>query len=174
MIVDVLARPKSGVSRKQQRGPVPMARLDTRLENPWTVEQDVAGTAGITVVVADRHPLVRRALRDLIDREPGFSVPAHVPDLEAVRLELGRHLPHVLLFEPQVLGGAGLVRLPSVLAPSPRTRAVVLTDEPSTALERHVADHGAAGLVVKHAPPDELFAALRRAVGGLWPQTAEA
>jgi two-component system response regulator DesR len=142
------------------------------------VEQDRKfNVSGITVVVADRHPLVRRALGSLIDGEPGFAVLAHAPDADTIGRELRAHRPHVLLVEPQVLGGHGLAVLPAVLAPSPNTRAVVLADEPSPALERHVTHHGAAGLILKHAPPDELFSALRRAVeglGGPWPLTAPA
>ncbi|MCU0313214.1 MAG: response regulator transcription factor [Solirubrobacteraceae bacterium] len=142
------------------------------------MEQDpMVNLSGITVIVADRHPLVRRALGSLIDAEPGFAVLGHAPDADTIGRELRVHRPHVLLVEPEALGGDGLVVLPTVLAPSPRTRAVVLADEPSSALERHATHHGAAGLILKHAPPDELFSALRRAVeglGGPWPLTAPA
>jgi DNA-binding NarL/FixJ family response regulator len=76
----------------------------------------------------------------------------------------------VLLLEPLVLGDEGLVRLPGLLNASPVTRAVVLADEASPALERHAHGLGAVATIVKHATPDELFRALRQAValpGGL-------
>lgn len=122
------------------------------------------GESGITVVVADRHDLVRRALTDLIDVEPGFAVVAQVADAGAAESELRTRRPHVLLLEPLVLGDAGLVRLPGLLNASPVTRAVVLTDDPSPALERHAHGLGAVATIVKHATPDELFRALRQAV----------
>lgn len=123
----------------------------------------------ITVVVADRHALIRRALRDLIHPEPGFAVVAQVAEPARIPPELAEHRPDVLLVEPELLGDTGLMRLPTILTPSPVTRALVLTNEATPALERHAALHGAAGLLVKHAAPDELFAALRRAVGGFGP-----
>lgn len=121
-------------------------------------------TDAITVIVADRHALIRRALRDLIHLEPGFAVVAQVDHPTRITPELAEHHPDVLLLEPELLGGTGLELLPSVLSPSPATRALVLADEATPALERHAVRHGAAGVLVKHASPDELFASLRGAV----------
>lgn len=115
-------------------------------------------------MVADRHDLVRRALTDLIDVEPGFAVVAQAADARAAEDELRRRRPHLFLVEPAVLGHAGLVHLPTILQTSPVTRAVVLADEPSPALERHAHGLGAVATIVKHAAPDDLFRALRQAV----------
>ncbi len=117
-----------------------------------------------TVIVADRHDLVRRALTDLIDVEPGFVVVAQAPDPDSVAAELGRRRPNLILVEPAVLGTGGLTHLPNLLRLSPATRAVVLADEPSPALERHAHGWGAVGTILKHAAPDDLFNVLRRAV----------
>lgn len=118
----------------------------------------------ITVAVADRHALVRRALIDLIGFEPGFSVVAQAGSAEMIAQQLRRTRPRLLLLEPALLGGRGLVGLPRLLLSSPRTSAVVLADEESPVLERHAEGCGAAASVVKHAPPEELFATLRRVV----------
>ena len=125
---------------------------------------DTAKDPLISVVVADRHDLVRRALTDLIDVEPGFVVVAQAPDPETVATELSRQRPGLILVEPAVLGAGGLTHLPSLLQISPSTRAVVLADEASSALERHAHGWGAMGTILKHAAPDELFQVLRRAV----------
>lgn len=119
---------------------------------------------GITVVVAERHDLVRRALADLIDVEPGFAVVAQAADAHTAESEVRVQRPNLLLVEPLVFGDEGLTRLPTVLGASPVTRAVVLTDEPSPALERHASGLGAVATILKHAAPDELFRALRYAV----------
>jgi DNA-binding NarL/FixJ family response regulator len=116
------------------------------------------------VVVADRHDLVRRALTDLIDVEPGFAVLAQAADARSAAAELRVQRPRLLLVEPLVLGDEGLVLLPGLLNASPVTRAVVLADEASPALERHAHGLGAVATIVKHAAPDELFRALRQAV----------
>lgn len=117
-----------------------------------------------TVVVADRHDFVRRVLAGLIDAEPGFAVVADAPDAAAAETALRRRRPHLLLVEPAVLGEGGLVQLPRLLRCSPATRAVVLADELSDALEHHATGHGAVAAIVKHAAPEELFAALHRAL----------
>jgi two-component system nitrate/nitrite response regulator NarL len=132
--------------------------------------------SGITVVVADRHPLVRRALTDLIDVEPGFAVVAQASDAGTAASELRTRRPKLLLLEPLVLGDAGLRHLPGLLDASPVTRAVVLADEDSSALDRHAHGLGAVATILKHAAPDELFRALRHAValpprGGPLPAT---
>lgn len=115
-------------------------------------------------MVADRHDLIRRALTGLIDVEPGFAVVAQAPDAATAETELRRHRPRLLLVEPALLGAGGLLRLPRMLRLSPLTRAVVLADESSPALERHAHGLGAAATVVKHAAPDELFQMLLDAV----------
>jgi DNA-binding NarL/FixJ family response regulator len=118
----------------------------------------------ITVLVADRHDLVRRALRDLIDVEPGFAVVAEAVNGVTAEAELRRRQPGLLLVEPAVLGSGALLRLPALLRLSPPTRAVVLADESSPALDRYALGFGAVATVVKHAPPDELFDVLRHAM----------
>lgn len=122
------------------------------------------GDTGITVVVADRHDLVRRALTDLIHVEPGFRVVAQASHAQAAEQELRAHAPSLLLVEPLLLGHHGLVRLPRLMHASPRTRAVVLADESSPAFDRHAHGLGAAATILKHAAPDDLFRALRHAV----------
>lgn len=122
------------------------------------------GDSGITVVVAERHDLVRGALTDLIQIEPGFEVVAQAAHAEAAERHLRAHRPSLLLVEPLLLGHHGLVRLPQLMRASPRTRAVVLADEPSPAFERHAHGLGAAATILKHAAPDDLFRALRHAV----------
>ncbi len=128
--------------------------------------RDTGTDSPVTVVVADRHDLVRRALTELIDVEPGFVVVAQAPDQDSVAAELGRRRPSLVLLEPAVLGQGGLVHLPSLLDLSPVTRAVVLADEVSPTLERHAHSWGAVGTIIKHAAPDDLFNVLRRAVWG--------
>lgn len=123
------------------------------------------GEKGITVVVADRHDLVRHALTDLIGIEPGFDVVAQAAHAEQAESELRAHRPKLLLVEPLLLGHHGLVRLPRLMQASPRTCAVVLADEDSPAFGRHANRLGAAATILKHAPPDELFRALRHALG---------
>lgn len=120
----------------------------------------------ITVVVADRHEFVRLSLRRLVDAEPGFAVVGDAGGRESAESELRERRPQALLLEPAVLGAVGLGGIRGLLKISPATRVVVLADELSSALDRHAASNGATETILKHAHPDELFDALRRAVHG--------
>ncbi len=120
----------------------------------------------ITVLVADRHRLVRGALTRLLEREPGFAIAGNAGDLDRTRHLLGERRPQALLLEPAVLGDQGLQGIPGLVRCSPGTRVVLLADEDSLTLERRALDHGAAASILKHAHPDELFAAVRFAVHG--------
>ncbi len=113
------------------------------------------------MLVADRHDLVRRGLRELVGVEPGFTVVGESLTATGTERELRLRRPTLLLLEPAVLGPSALRRLPELLRLSPLTRAVVLADELSPALDRHANAFGAMATVLKHAAPDELFRVLR-------------
>lgn len=119
------------------------------------------GQSPITVAVADRHHLIRRALARLVAAEPGFALAGDCGDLGGARRILDQHRPRALLLEPRLLGRPGLAGLGELMSRSPKTSVVVLADDLSPALRRHAARHGAAAAVLKDAPPDELFAVLR-------------
>lgn len=118
-------------------------------------------------LIADDHPLVRRALTLTLERvHPGASVleadtlPAALrlaeehPDLDLFLMDL---------FMPGSTGLAGLVQAKAALAPTPV--AIVSADEsPETALG--ALERGAAGYLPKSLPEDVMRAALALILAG--------
>jgi two-component system response regulator NreC len=121
---------------------------------------------GISIVLADDHTVVRRALRLLLDGEPGFEVVAEAEDADgAVRYVRG-HKPTVLILDLNMPGRPSLEAIPDIREASPETRIVVLTMQKEPAFARQALQLGVLGYVLKEAADDELVQAVRRAAAG--------
>jgi two-component system response regulator NreC len=121
---------------------------------------------GISIVLADDHTVVRRALRLLLDEEPGFEVVAEAEDAEgAVRYVRG-HKPTVLILDLNMPGRPSLEAIPDIQEASPETKIVVLTMQKEPAFARQALQLGVLGYVLKEAADDELVQAVRRAAAG--------
>jgi two-component system response regulator NreC len=121
---------------------------------------------GITIVLADEHTVVRRALRLLLEEEPGFEVVAEAEDVDSTIRYLRGHKPAVLILDLNMPGRPSLEAIPDIREASPRTRIVVLTMQKEPAFARQALQLGVLGYVLKEAADDELVQAVRRAAAG--------
>ena len=86
-----------------------------------------------------------------------------------------RHRPEVILMDLRMPGTDGVWATSRILAESDHSKVVVLTTYETDADILRAVEAGAAGYLLKEAPPDELFQALRTAATGetvLSPQVA--
>lgn len=121
---------------------------------------------GISIVLADDHTVVRRALRMLLDAEPEFEVVAEAVDADsAARYVLG-HKPSVLILDLNMPGRPSLEAIPDILEASPGTAIVVLTMQSDPAYARQALQAGVLGYVLKEAADTELVEAVRSAAAG--------
>lgn len=122
----------------------------------------------VRVVVVDDHPVVRDGLRGMLGAEPGLEVVGEAADgLEALAVAR-RTRPDVVLMDLRMPGGDGVTAIAALLrgAGGPVPRVLVLTTY-ATAREVHAAlEAGATGYVLKDAPREELFGAVRAAARG--------
>lgn len=120
----------------------------------------------VRVVVADDHPVVREGLRHMLATQADLRVVGVAANgREAVDL-VRAHRPHVVLLDLQmpVLDGVGVLR---ELDGAPTGTAVlVLTTYDSDADVFDAVDAGAAGYLLKDAPSDQLFGAVRALARG--------
>jgi two-component system, NarL family, response regulator NreC len=121
---------------------------------------------GISIVLADDHTVVRRALRLLLEEEPDFEVVAEAEDAEDAVRYLRGHKPDVLILDLNMPGKPSLEAIPEMREASPQTKIVVLTMQKEPAFARQALQLGVLGYVLKEAADDELVQAVRRAAAG--------
>jgi two-component system response regulator NreC len=120
----------------------------------------------ISIVLADDHTVVRRALRVLLEEEAGFEVVAEADDADAAVRYLRGHKPDVLILDLNMPGRPSLEAIPDMQAASPETKIVVLTMQKEPAFARQALQLGVLGYVLKEAADDELVQAVRSAAAG--------
>jgi two-component system response regulator NreC len=121
---------------------------------------------GISIVLADDHTVVRRALRVLLEEEPGFEVVAEAEDADGAIRYLRGHKPDVLILDLNMPGRPSLGAIGDMHGASPETRIVVLTMQQEPAFARQALQQGVLGYVLKDAADDELVQAVRSAAAG--------
>lgn len=120
----------------------------------------------ISIVLADDHTVVRRALRVLLEEEPGFEVVAEADDADAAIRYLRGHKPDVLILDLNMPGRPSLEAIADMREASPETKIVVLTMQKEPAFARQALQLGVLGYVLKEAADDELVQAVRSAAAG--------
>jgi two-component system response regulator NreC len=125
-----------------------------------------ASTQEVTIVIADDHTVVRRALRLLLEEEEGFKVVAEAEDAESAVRYVRGHKPTVLILDLNMPGQPSLEAIPEIREASPETRIVVLTMQKEPGFARQALQLGVLGYVLKEAADDELVQAVRSAAAG--------
>lgn len=121
---------------------------------------------GISIVLADDHSVVRRALRMLLEEEAVFEVVAEAEDADGAIRYLRGHKPDVLILDLNMPGRPSLEAIPEMKAASPETEIVVLAMQKESAFARQALQLGVLGYVLKEAADDELVQAVRQAAAG--------
>ncbi|MGY0230983.1 response regulator [Longispora urticae] len=119
------------------------------------------------VLLVDDHPVVRAGLRALLAGQPGLEVIGEAgTGEEGVALAAALH-PDVVLMDLQLGPGIdGVAATERVLAlPYPPRVLILTTYDTDADIVRAVAA-GATGYLLKDAPPEELFRAVRAAAAG--------
>ncbi|MFE6663837.1 response regulator [Streptomyces sp. NPDC057697] len=120
----------------------------------------------ITLVVVDDHPVVRDGLRGMFDSDPGFVVLGEAADgVEGVELTL-RLDPDVVLMDLRMPGGGGVAAITELTGRGARSQVLVLTTYDTDSDTLPAIEAGATGYLLKDAPRDELFTAVRAAADG--------
>ncbi|AXE80303.1 response regulator [Streptomyces atratus] len=120
----------------------------------------------ITLVVVDDHPVVRDGLRGMFDSAPGFQVLGEASNgVEGVDL-VARLDPDVVLMDLRMPGGGGVAAIAELTGRGARSKVLVLTTYDTDSDTLPAIEAGATGYLLKDAPRDELFNAVRAAADG--------
>ncbi len=123
--------------------------------------------APIRLLLADDHPIVRAGLRAVLDTEPGFAVTGEAATAErAVELASSGAFDVVLMDLQFGAGMHGAEATAAITARPGAPRVLVLTTYDTDADILAAVEAGAAGYLLKDAPPEELAAAVRTAASG--------
>lgn len=120
----------------------------------------------ITIVLADRHKLVRQGVRLLLEAEPGFSVLGEASALAQALELVARLKPDVLVVCPDIGGAAGFEVARQAIERSRDTRVVLLSMYDSSDHVVKALQSGASGYVLKESSAAELARAIRKVAAG--------
>ncbi|CAL9299122.1 response regulator [Streptomyces sp. NPDC050585] len=124
-----------------------------------------AGRA-VTLLIVDDHPVVRDGLRGMFAADPGFHVLGEASGgVEGVAL--ARSLdPDVVLMDLRMPAGSGVEAIAELSRLGVRSKVLVLTTYDTDSDTIPAIEAGATGYLLKDAPREELFAAVRAAAEG--------
>jgi serine/threonine protein kinase/DNA-binding NarL/FixJ family response regulator len=117
-------------------------------------------------LIADDHPIVRVGLLDVLSSQPDFEVVGEaVTGVEAVRLTDQLH-PHVVLMDLRMPEMDGVTATAQIKAKHPNTYILIVTTQDGDAEILSAIKSGATGYLLKDAPREELFEAIRATAQG--------
>lgn len=123
-------------------------------------------TAGIRVVVADDHPIVRAGIVALLSQVDDIEVVGEAANGEEAVERTAQLRPDLVLMDlrmPLLGGAAATARIVSAF---PATRVLILTTYETDADILGAIEAGASGYLLKAAPQEEILEGVRSAVGG--------
>ena len=123
--------------------------------------------AAIRIMLVDDHPVVRAGLRALLEGQDDLVIVGEAADAVSAMETVQVSEPDAVLMDLNLGRGDGGAALTARLRRLPRPPAVlVLTTYATEADIRGALDAGAAGYLLKDAPPDDLFRAIRAVARG--------
>ncbi|SDS80528.1 DNA-binding response regulator, NarL/FixJ family, contains REC and HTH domains [Brevibacterium siliguriense] len=122
----------------------------------------------ITVLLVDDHPVVRAGLAALINGLDDMRIIAEADDLESTRTAVAAYRPDVVLMDLNLGTSAqsGIEITAELKRPAESPEILVLTTYQTESDILRALDAGARGYILKDAPADELFAAIRATAAG--------
>ncbi|WP_067474829.1 response regulator [Actinomadura hibisca] len=123
-------------------------------------------TADITLLIVDDHPVVRDGLRGMFATTTGFAVLGEAADgREAVALAEDLR-PDVVLMDLRMPGGNGVEAITELARRGLPCKVLVLTTYDTDTDTVPAIEAGATGYLLKDAPREDLFDAVRAAAEG--------
>jgi len=120
----------------------------------------------ISVLIVDDHPVVRDGLRGMLAGQPDLMVVGEAADgLEALAA-VEQHRPQLVLMDLRMPRLDGVSAIQRLRASHPEVRVLVLTTYDADRDVLRALEAGATGVLLKDAPREELFRAVRAAARG--------
>jgi DNA-binding NarL/FixJ family response regulator len=114
-----------------------------------------------SVFLVDDHPIVRRALAQLIAHETDLTVAGEAGDVDSGLQGILRTQPHIVVMDLSLGADSGLRLLEELHLRQPDVRILVLSMFDEAMYAERCLRAGAAGYVMKSEPPEKVIGALR-------------
>lgn len=120
----------------------------------------------LRILLADDHDFIRRGLRELLERQPGWKIVAEAKDGREAVAKAKQVKPDVALLDiaMPLLNGLDVAR--QMLQDRPYCKILMLTIHESSNLVRHVLEAGARGYLLKSDAERDLVAAVEGVCSG--------
>lgn len=120
----------------------------------------------ITIMLADDHPLIRKALRDELENQPDFEIVAEVADGEDAVKIATEIVPDVAIMDISMPKMNGIEATRQIKAKCPSIAVLVLTVHDETEHILSILEAGAAGYLIKTVFGEEVVQAVRGVITG--------
>lgn len=122
--------------------------------------------AAITVFLLDDHEIVRRGLRELLEREDDIEIVGESGEAEQARRRIPALRPDVAILDARLPDGSGIEVCRDVRSVDPTIKVLILTsyDDDEALFAAIMA--GAAGYVLKQVRSSDLVDGVRRVAAG--------
>ena len=120
----------------------------------------------IKILMADDHPVVRAGIRGMLETQPDFEVIAEAKNGQEAIEQVSKLKPDVVLMDLRMPEMDGVEAISKIKESYPDMHILVLTTYDTDADIVRAVEAGATGYLLKDAPRDELFRAVRATARG--------
>ena len=115
----------------------------------------------VNILVVDDHLLMRRAVREVVEKEEDMTVVAEAGNGQEAEAQAGQTQPDVVLMDMDMPDCNGFEATERVLACSPQSRVIIFTAQHTDQHVLQAIQHGAIGYITKDIEPEALIHAIR-------------
>jgi DNA-binding NarL/FixJ family response regulator len=120
----------------------------------------------IKIIMADDHPVVRAGIRGMLETQPDFEVIAEAKNGQEAIEQVSKLKPDVVLMDLRMPEMDGVEAIGKIKESHSDIHILVLTTYDTDADIVRAVEAGATGYLLKDAPRDELFRAVRATAKG--------
>jgi DNA-binding NarL/FixJ family response regulator len=120
----------------------------------------------IQILIVDDHAILRRGLREILEREFSDVSIGEAGTAEQALTQLGSETWDLVILDITMPGRSGVDVLRHLKAVRPRVPVLVLSMHPEDQYGKRVLKAGASGYMNKESAPEELIKAVRRLLSG--------
>lgn len=123
-------------------------------------------TNKISILLVDDHPLLRQALKDVVEKQPDFEILAEAGDGEEAVNKASEFLPKVIVMDISMPKLTGLEAIKIIKEKHPEIVILALTVHTEDEYILDILKAGAAGYLIKNVFGDEVVQAIRAVAAG--------